>query len=238
MFKNVSVTKQLPLAIHLNDSAAFSEYCWQGNELLKEQLYALLSGGSENKQLHLWGSIGSGKSHLLQACCQFVSSQQQSAIYLPLNLLKIYGPEIFERIEDNYLVCIDDLDCIVASKDWEEALFHLYNRIRDNDKTILITTSKDSLSQITFLLPDLRSRLLWGLISHVNELDDDYKIKVLQTSARSRGFNLSDVVCQYLLSRCARNMHDLYDLLNRLDEESLVAQRKITVPFVKSILGI
>ena len=68
------------------------------------------------------------------------------------------------------------------------------------------------------------------------ELNDEDKISTLKQHALKRGFDLPESVGQYLLSRCSRNMHDLHQLLNRLDDASLVAQRKITIPFVKEIL--
>ncbi len=235
MFKDASITKQLPLAINLSEEATFAEFCWNGNELLKDQLYLALSGNSD-KQLHIWGNMGCGKSHLLQACCQFVADDSKQAIYLPLNQLKDTSPEILEGFDEYFLICIDDVDSIIHNKAWEEAIFHLYNRIRDNGKTILLTTSQVIPQHLDIHLADLRSRLAWGLILHLKELSDEDKITALQTLAIKRGFNLSVTVCHYLLSRYTRNMHDLYSLLHRLDEESLIAQKRITIPFVKKVL--
>ncbi len=237
MFKNAGIIKQLPLDISLNEEATFAEFCWNGNELLKTQLYSALTGNSD-KHLHIWGSIGCGKSHLLQACCQYVADAAKSSVYLPLNLLKDTSPEVLEGFDDYFLICLDDIDSIVQNRAWEEGLFHLYNRIRDNNKTVLLTTSKVIPQHLELLLPDLRSRLAWGLVLNLKELNDEDKVIALQTLAFKRGFNLSETVCHYLLSRYTRNMHDLYVLLDRLDEESLIAQRKITIPFVKKIFSL
>ena len=87
-------------------------------------------------------------------------------------------------------------------------------------------------------LPDLRSRLSGGLVIQLHELQDDDKIKTLKLHALKRGFELPTSVGQFLLNRSSRNMHDLNTLLNRLDEASLIAQRKITIPFVKTVLGL
>ena len=72
----------------------------------------------------------------------------------------------------------------------------------------------------------------------ISELSDEHKITTLQRHAQKRGFELPTIVVQFLISRCARNMHDLHRLLNRLDETSLAAQRKITIPFVKQALSL
>lgn len=232
------MNRQLALAIQLNDEATFADFCWGNgdNALLQQQLQQMLQGNGE-RFIYIWGTAGSGKSHLLQACCHQIESNK-TALYFPLQSLKAFGPEVIEGIEDQALIAIDDIDNIAGDTEWEKALFHLFNRIRDNEKTALIIAGQSPPSQLRLSLPDLQSRLSWGLIMQLQELDDLNKIHTLKLHAYKRGLELSTVVGQFLLRRCARNMHDLHDLLNRLDEASLIAQRKLTIPFVKNILNI
>ncbi len=227
---------QLPLAIQLNDEATLADFCWGDNALLQQQLHLALHGAGE-RFFYLWGHAGTGKSHLLQACCQAVEANQ-SAIYLPLETLKEWGPDVLEGMDEQALICIDDLDAVATLSVWEEALFHLYNRVRDNGHTRLIMAGTLSPVTMPIRLPDLRSRLSGGLVIQLHELRDDDKIKTLKLHANKRGFELPTSVAQFLLNRSARNMHDLNTLLNRLDEASLIAQRKITIPFVKTVLGL
>lgn len=229
------MNQQLALAIGLYDQATFTDFCWQGNTVLKAALEHALQGQGD-RFVYLWGNPGSGKSHLLQACCANESSA--SAIYLPLKMLKEWGPQVLDGIENQDFIGIDDLHVISAHKAWEEALFHAFNRIRDQGRATVIMTANAPPAHIPLQLADLQSRLNWGLIMQLNELHDDDKIQTLQRYAAQRGFELPRNVGQYLLSRCGRTMHELYALLNRLDEASLVAQRKITIPFVKSILSL
>ncbi|MBA2652506.1 MAG: DnaA regulatory inactivator Hda, partial [Tatlockia sp.] len=161
-----------------------------------------------------------------------------AAIYLPLHILKEWGPESIADLGEQSLIAIDDIDSIASDKVWEEALFHLYNKVRDNGKTVLLISGKQSPSSLTIDLPDLKSRLAWGLVVQLNELNDELKIKTIQQHALKRGIELPTSVGQFLLNRCARNMHDLSCILDYLDKASLAAQRRITVPFVKSILNI
>ena len=235
-FPIIQMNRQLALAIQLNDEATFSNFCWGDNALLQQQLENTLHGNGE-RLIYLWGIPGSGKSHLLQACCQAISGNQ-SAIYLPLHTLQEWGPQVLDGLDEQTLIAIDDIDSIATQAAWEEALFHLYNRVRDKEKTTLIISGKLPPAQTPLRLPDLRSRLSWGLVIQLHELSDDDKINTLKLHADKRGFELPTSVGQYLLNRCARNMHDLHTLLNRLDEASLIAQRKITIPFVKHTLGI
>jgi DnaA-homolog protein len=226
---------QLALAIQRNDEATFKDYCWGENIQLQKELYAALSNTGE-RFIYLWGAEGSGKSHLLQACCQYLGPQA-SSIYLPLDTLKTWDPTILREIEIHRLFCIDALDAVTGLPAWEEALFHLYNRIRDDEKSTLIIACRTSPRQANIALPDLQSRLNSGLVMHVEELNDTDKAETLSLEAHRRGFELPQSVAQYLVHRSARNMHDLHTLLDRLDHASLVAQRKITIPFIKTTLN-
>ncbi|QLZ67450.1 MULTISPECIES: DnaA regulatory inactivator Hda [Legionella] len=229
------MNKQLALAIKLNDEATLADFNWGSNKLLQQQLHNMLTH-REDRLLYLWGNAGSGKTHLLQACCQ--AAHAHSAIYLPLTLLKEWGPQTIEGLEEQELICIDDIDVIAKDPSWEEALFHLYNKIKDMEKSILIISGNQSPTTIPIQLADLRSRLSWGLVIQLMELNDEDKINTLKLHALKRGFDLPESVGQFLLNRCSRNMHDLHNLLNRLDDASLAAQRKITIPFVKDTLNI
>jgi DnaA family protein len=225
---------QLALAIQLNDEARFTDFHWADNPSLQEHLQQALSRKGDSL-IYLWGNVGSGKSHLLQACCQ---QQITSAIYLPLNVLKEWGPGVLDGLDEQSLICVDDIDAIASDALWEEALFHLYNRVRDAGKTTFIMAGHDSPRHSPIQLPDLRSRLSGCLVIQVHELSDDAKVETLCKQAHKRGLELPMSVSQFLVSRCARSMRDLHELLEKLDEASWVSQRKLTIPFVKSILSI
>src|SRR5690606_29473922 len=133
------------------------------------------------------------------------------------------------------LVALDHLQAVAGQPDWEEALFHLFNRIRDRQSHLLIAADQAP-AHTAVRLPDLLSRLSWGVVYQVQELDDNDKILALMLRARKRGLNLSDDVARFMLSRGPRDMQGLCDLLDRLDAASLAAQRKLTIPFVKAEL--
>lgn len=228
------MNNQLALAIKLNDQATLSDFNWATNPILQHQLQDVLACKSE-RIVYLWGTKGCGKSHLLQACCQ--TSASTTAMYLPLDTLKQWGPESLENLEEQELICIDDIHLIAGMPEWEEALFHLYNKIKDSEQCLLLISGSLPPAQLSIKLPDLRSRLSWGLVFQLNELDNYSKKLFLKNKALKKGFVLPEGVVQFLLNRCSRNMHDLEQLLNHLDEASLAAQRKITIPFVKDILG-
>ena len=231
------MNRQLALRIQPNEEATFANYfCAQENAWLKAQLQATIDGRGE-RLIYLWGSYGAGKSHLLQACVHELSLSHP-AIYLPLHLLKSSGPVVLEGLETQALLCVDDVDCIAGDPAWEEALFHLYNHVRDEGRAALILSGAHAPRFSPIVLPDLRSRLGGSLVLQVHELDDESKVQNLCLQAQKRGLELPVTVAQFLVTRCARNMHDLHTLLMQLDEASWVLQRKLTIPFVKETLGL
>jgi DnaA family protein len=86
-------------------------------------------------------------------------------------------------------------------------------------------------------LADLKSRLTLALVFQLRPLSDEDKLRALQLRASRRGLHLTDEVGRFILSRNTRSMDALFDMLERLDQASLQARRKLTIPFVKEIMG-
>jgi len=222
---------QLPLGIGLKDAATFDNFYTAGNELVIE---ALQQG--TDRMLYLWGPPGCGKSHLLQALCHATAANGQSPVYLPLQELMALAPELLEGLERQVLIAIDDIQVIAGMPQWEEALFHLYNRVRDHGHRLVVSATVAP-AGLALTLPDLASRLGWGPVFQLAFLTDTDKQAALQMRARRRGLEMGDEVAEYLLRRCPRDMDSLFSLLNQLDRASLAAQRRLTIPFVREVLG-
>jgi DnaA family protein len=228
--------QQLPLGIQLKAAARFSNFVAGPNNELLDQLQLAANGKGEPFFL-IWGSAGSGKSHLLQASCHQAASQGRTAAYLSLRDYWNVQPELLDGWDAYDLVCLDDMDAIAGQRQWQEAIFHLYNRTREQGGS-LIVSSNAAPAGLQLCLPDLRSRLGWGLTYQLKSLDDQQRLQALQLRAQQRGCEMPDETGRYLMRRLPRDMPALFDLLDQLDEASLVAQRKLTVPFVKSVLGL
>lgn len=226
---------QLSLSIGLRDDASFDNFFPGENEVAVKHLAGILSNSQSEGSVYLWGNEASGKTHLLQALCHQSSEFQMPAAYLPLSLWQELDVGLLEGLDNYPLVCVDDIDAIAGNPEWEQALFHLYNQILQN-KTHLVISASTNLQESPLHLPDLKSRLSWGVVFYLKELSEDQKALALQQRAHRRGFELPDNVAQYLLRRYSRDMNSLLDMLNQLDEASLMAKRKLTVPFVKQWL--
>lgn len=220
---------QLLLGIGLRDNVSFSNYYPAQNQQVVQALQQ-----ADEAFIYLWGSHACGKTHLLQALCQAVAEQGQAVAYLPLAEEGMV-PQMLEGMETMSLLAIDDLDQIAGNAEWETALFHLYNRMRDAGGRLLVT-ARLAPAALSVQLGDLASRLSYGLTLQLHELGDEDKLKLLQLRAGNRGFDLPDEVGNYLLKRCERDMVSLIRLLEKLDSATMEAQRKLTIPFVKSLL--
>ncbi len=228
---------QLSLGVSLKDDATFANFLvGPGNE---QPLHALrqFSEDRGEQMVVVWGSPGVGLTHLLQACCHEAFARHINVQYLPLRELVGYAPEdVCEGLDKVNLVCLDGLERICGQRQWEQTLFHLVNRLRDAGHRLLVACHT-SPPALPLLLPDLKSRLLGGVVYHLRPLGDAEKGLALQLRARRRGMDMSDEVAKYILSRAPRDTSELFDLLNRLDDASLQRQRKLTVPFVKEVLA-
>ena len=230
------MSQQLPLGLQLQASARFSNFLAGPNDELIGQLIQTANGTGDPFFL-LWGASGSGKSHLLQASCHLATDQDRTAAYVSLEDISNLSPELLEDWENYQLVCVDDVHRIAGKQSWEEALFNLYNRIRER-RGCLIVSSVSMPAGHAFRLPDLVSRLGWGLVYQLNPLNDEQRLAALQQRAVQRGCEMPAETGRYLLRRLPRDIPALFELLDKLDEASLAAQRKLTVPFVKSVLGL
>ncbi len=222
--------QQLGLGMWLRESATFDNFVPGSNDVL---LQALRQACDDHQGfIFFWGPDGEGKSHLLQAACNRVG---EGSVFLPLGEPGLV-PEMLDGLEQMRLVAIDNLAAVAGDRTWETALFNLYNRIRDQGRGVLIVAAEQPLASVGLTLPDLQSRLAWGLVFQLRVLSDEQKISALQQRARGRGIELNEDVATYLLRHCRRDMAGLFELLDRLDQASLAEQRRLTIPFVKLCL--
>lgn len=195
-----------------------------------------LAVGYESKFIYLWGGAGSGKSHLLQAACHAAADHARRSVYIPMTEHRRFTPALLEGLEEFHLVCVDDIHQVAGDEDWERALMQLFNWLRENRHTMLIS-GNDKPDRLALTLADLKTRLSWDLAYYLKQLNDQDKIEALYRRADKRAFELSEEVANYILKRVSRDPRSLFHLLDRIDSASLSAKRKPTIPFVKSLLS-
>jgi len=222
---------QLALPLQLQDHAVFESFWPAGNDALIAYLIELCAKGS-SPGCWIWGAAATGKTHLLQAVCERSGDR---SVYLPLALFVDAGPEALHGLENRQFICLDDIDTVAGNPEWERALFELCNQAQDSGG-ILVISANATARECAFELKDLESRFTRLPPFHLQLLADADLVKALQLRATLRGLDLPIETANYLLTRRKREMASLYGLLDKLDQEAMKAQRRLTIPFVKTVL--
>jgi len=183
----------------------------------------------------LHGAPSVGKTHMLQAMCARAHVSGQTAAYLPLREVAQLGGEILAGYGQFELVCLDDAEAVAGDASWERALFRLHQELDEQCGRVVISGAAPP-AGLSFKLADLASRLNGGVVLTLQPLDEAEQLAALQLRAQLRGCELPEETAQFLLRRLPRNMTALCSFLDELDEASLVAQRRLTVPFVKAVM--
>lgn len=180
----------------------------------------------------VWGEEGLGKSHVLQAvCAQFGGD----AIYVPLSMvLDIPPSHLLEGVEDSGAVIIDDVHLAASSNDWQEALFHCFNRCVEAE-TPLVVASQVAISGLSGLLPDLQSRLALLTGFKLPSWDLGAFEVLLKRLAKHRGLLLTHEVARYLTRRLRQTPVAALVAIEKIEQSSLVEQRTPTIPFLKTL---
>ena len=247
--------KQLPLGVRLRDTSVFASYFPGRNGSVVDALQALTArrAGPSDGPTCVWvhGPPSVGKTHLLQAMCARANSNAQSAAYLPLAEVAPLGGEILSGYGQFSLVCLDDAETVAGNADWERALFRLHRELDEQRARLVLaaiappaanaekmssTLENPPPAALPFKLADLASRLNGGVVLTLQPFDEPEQLAALQLRAQLRGCELPQETAQFLLRRLPRNMAALCAFLDELDEASLIAQRRLTVPFVKAVM--
>jgi len=222
--------QQIPLPLSLQEDFNFDSFIADDNALIVDALK-----NSSEPFIFLWGDAGTGKTQLLQATCQYQTQLGRTAAYLPLEELQQFSPQILDGMGNIDLVCLEDIELVYGKAEWEEALFHLFNQLRQAEGRLVIS-SNASPQQSQAQLNDLKSRLCSGLPLNLKPLSDAGTIKALQAHAQKLGLELTQDNAKYLVSHYPRDLPSLWSQLEQLNQASLVAQRKLSIPFIKNTL--
>jgi len=226
--------RQLPLGVQLGVSLRFETYHEGANGAAVAGLAQLVS---EARPAPLWllGPSGVGKTHLLQASCALAGQRGLTSAYLPLSTSKDLDSGLLAGLERVDLVALDDIDMIAGQPAWERALFTLYNELLELGGRLACSAQMPP-AGVSFALPDLASRLSACVVHRLQPLAERDQGLALRRRAAHRGLELPDETLSYLTRRAPRDFAALCRLLDDLDTEALVAQRKLTVPFVRQVL--
>lgn len=219
------IGRQLPLPVQLRDGVGFESFHAGPNA---EALAAVRDSGTN---VFLFGPPASGKTHLLQSL-----ARERGAAYLPLRDLRALGPDAIQGHEAAATLCADDVDAVTGDRDWCIALLRLHDALRARGgRTVYAAKARPE--RMELVLPDLRTRLSACAAFGLHALGDEDLRALLQQRARARGLELPEDAARWLLATQARDAGSLLGALDRLDRASLSAKRRLTLPFVQSVLA-
>ncbi len=217
--------KQLALDIAAAPAPTLENFVPGRNGELVVALYAAANGASHERFVYLWGTEGSGRSHLLRAALDAARRSGRRTAWFDA------AAASFAATEDAF-VAADDVHRLDGQS--QIALFNLHNRIGAGRGSLV--ASGDAAPVQLKLRADVVTRLASGLVYQVHGLNDEEKAAALGRHADARGFRLSREVADYLLRHAPRDMPALLALLDALDRYSLETKRAVTVPLVRELL--
>lgn len=217
--------QQLPLSVQLRESASFETFYVGPNALAVDALRELESA------VLIYGALASGRTHLLQAV-----AREHRCPYLPLQDVREMGPDVLEGLDQPATLCLDDIDAVSDDREWAMALLRLLDARRSANKPTLLSASAAP-DRANIALPDLRTRLMLCAVFGLKPLDDTDRETLLRERARARGLEMPAEVSAWLMKQLPRDAGSLLSALDALDRAALSAKRRLTVPFVQTVLA-
>ena len=228
-------TPQMALPFRLQEKASLDNFYPHGNEQLVQAIRDFIAA-TEFRCLYFYGELGSGKSHLLFSAIREAQELGLSSMYVRLND-QLPSESLLSGVSENTLVCIDDINFWRSNQEREEALFSVFERVKQLNGRLFVAANNPP-AECGFALKDLVSRLSSGLIYPLKALADDRQLAALKLRAKQRGLSISDETVKYLTTRLPRGNAELFSTLDQIDKASLVEKRRITIPFLRQSLGI
>lgn len=226
---------QIALPLSFDRQFSFDNYFSQQEKLIVDNLMTLIKSQGES-MIGLWGKSGSGKTHLLNASAHFARQQGISfQLYDGIELVQ-YDADLFEDLESCQVLAVDNLDALCGNQKWEEKCYQIINISRNAGLGFLFTLSENP-SYLSCRLADFQSRLSWGLLLQLHPTGEMDIANVIRLRAAMLGIELSEEVIAYLLTHYSRQLSEQIKLLRVLDNASLSAQKRITIPLIKQTLA-
>ena len=225
--------KQITLDIGLATGPTLANFFPGPNEAVVSHLALWVGAKSSVATLrspvptYVWGSEGSGKTHLLKGVREALREQGASVGWLDASVLE---PPPFS--ETWTAVMMDDVHLYTAVQ--QHVAFNWFVNAQTLQRAVL--AAGDVPPADLKLRDDLRSRFGWGHVFALKVLSETERRAVLRQAADARGVFLGDEVMDFMLTRFSRDLASLMELLALLDGYSLQTKRAITVPLIKSMM--
>lgn len=232
----------------LNPKYTFENFIvGKGNELAHAASLAVSDKpGTTYNPLFIYGGVGLGKTHLMQAVGQklvekdpdkkikYVTCEQFTNDFI--NSISSGKMEQFNNIYRSAdILLVDDIQFLTGKEGTQEAFFHTFNDLHQRDKQIIITSDRPP-KAIATLEDRLLSRFEWGMIADISQPDLETRIAILEFKCQERKIELEREIIQYITLNIQNNIRELEGALNKIIAFHDLNKVKPTLENVKKIL--
>lgn len=196
--------------------------------------------------LFIYGGVGLGKTHLLQAIgnevvknfgdkkIKYVSSEKFTSGVV--SSIKNHEIDLFkQKYRETDLLIIDDVQFLAGKEKTQEEFFHIFNVLYENNKQIVISSDRPP-KAIHALAERLRSRFEGGMIADISSPDLETRMAIFKTKAQEKKIDFTDEVCQYVSAAVPKNIRELEGVLNKLIVYQNVNNQKPDIKIVQELL--
>ena len=233
----------------LNEKYTFENFVVGGsNQLAYAAALAVAEAPSENyNPLFIYGGVGLGKTHLMNAVGNYVTQADPSKTVLLMTsetitnqliegIAKKNTAELRNKLRSADYLMVDDIQFLAKTKATQEEFFNTFNDLRENHKQIIISSDRPP-KEIPEIEERLRSRFEWGLIVDIQKPDFETRMAILQQKAASDGIDVPYDVLEYIARNVNSNIRALEGCLTSLNAHSRLMGSPITLELTKSALN-
>ena len=218
----------------------------KGNELAHAACQAVAANpGNAYNPLFVYGGVGLGKTHLLQAIGHEVSRKTDKILYVTCekftndyiqSVKNGQAKDFKERYRNVDLLLIDDIQFMAGKDGTQEEFFHTFNELHQTNKQIVLTSDRPPKS-IPALEKRLLSRFEWGMIADIAQPDMETRIAILEAKCKEKNYPLEYDILEFIANNVHNNIRELEGALNRLIAFHEFNNSKPTVDTTKSVLS-
>ena len=247
--KNIQVTSRKirkSESTVLNPSFTFESFVTgDSNQLAFNVAKAVAKNpGSSYNPLFIYGGVGLGKTHLMQAVGNYRLNEGDKIIYNTFEqfmnrFISNIRSNTMDRFREYYRNCdvllIDDIQFISKKEQTQDEFFHTFNELHSLGKQIVITSDRPP-KKIAGLVDRLKTRFEWGMLVSINPPELETKIAIIKKKAMLNGIRLDDEVVNYLASHLGTNIREIEGTIIKLNAMSNLLRQKIDLEFVKNAI--
>lgn len=207
------------------------------------------SPGEVYNPLFIYGGVGLGKTHLMQAIANFIM-QNNPSLKVQYVTSEVFTNELIESIRtekntsnksfrEKYrsvdVLLIDDIQFIIGKESTQDEFFHTFNTLREAKKQIIISSDRPPKNFET-LEERLRSRFEWGVLADISPPNYETRMAILHKKEELESYNVDNEILDYIATNVKSNIRELEGSLNKLVAYSRLTHREINLKFAEEVL--